>query len=321
LSTPTNEIKSNLKTNKKELFKQGLDKKLNALNYKNFIFLIIAGAVNAVGVALLLIPAGIIDGGLSGFSYLLSKYIPVKMSYFILFLNLPFFIFAFRKKGRNFIFYSLTAILSYSIFMYLFQYVFKFCGNDLKASPIINITILNAIFGGLVSGIGSGLTIRSGGSIDGIDVVAVFLYKKIGMSIGTIVMVFNSIMYIVAGFLVGFEYPLYSIIAYYAGIKAIDAIIEGLDKTKAVMIITEKGQEVAQSINDNMEKGITLIKGSGFYSKTEKTVIYYVVNRFDIGKIKNIISYSDPSAFISIIEVSEILGSDIARSKKKKLKN
>jgi len=299
----------------KTLKKQGLNKKLNTLNYQNFIFLIIAGAINAVGVALLLIPGGIIDGGLSGLSYLLSEFTTVKISFYILFLNIPFFIFGYKKMGRNFIVYSMTSIVSYSIFMYLFQNVFYLCGSDSNISPFINITILNAIFGGLVSGVGSGLTIKSGGSIDGIDVVAVFLNKKVGLSVGTIVMIFNCIMYIIAGFLVGFEYPLYSIIAYYAGIKSIDAIIEGLDKTKAIMIITEKGIEVAQSINDNMGRGITLLKGSGFYSKSEKTIIYYVVNRFDIGKIKSIIFSADPNAFISITDVSEILGSDIKRAK------
>ena len=300
-----------------ELLKQQLNKKLNTYTFKHFIILFIAGAVNATGVGLLLIPSGVIDGGLSGLSYLLSEYTPIKISIYIIVLNLPFFFIAYKKKGRNFILCSLTAIISYAFFLYLFQNILKLCGKNLDTSPIINITILNAIFGGLVSGVGSGLTIRGGGSLDGIDVVAVLLYKKIGVSVGQIVMSFNAVMYIIAGFLVGFEYPLYSIIAYYVGIKAIDIIIEGLDKTKAIMIITEKGDEVAQNINDNMGKGITLLKGSGFYSKSPKTVIYYIANRFDIGKIKDIIQYTDPNAFISITEVSEVVGSDIVRIKNK----
>lgn len=290
-----------------------IKKNLNKIEPQNFIFLVIAALINSLGVGLLLVPNGIIDGGFSGLAILLDKFTVLTISFYLIVLNIPIYLFALKKLGKTFIVYSIFGIAFYSLFMFLIQEVFKWDGQDGNHSPITNVPLLAAIFGGLLSGVGSGLTIRSGGSLDGIEVLAVYFSKKVNISVGRLVMSYNVIMYLIAGFALGFDYPLYSIIAYAVGLKAVDGIVDGLDKAKAIMIITAKGNDVAKGISDIMGSGITMLKGQGYYSRGEKTVIYYVVNRFEIGKIKNIIKSIDDLAFVSITDVSEVVGKGVKK--------
>lgn len=279
----------------------------------NILFLILAGFINAVGVSLLLMPAGLLDGGLSGTSILLSRFTPLNFSIFLIILNIPFYLIAFKRLGADFIIYSLIAILSYSLFSYLFTGILIPKGYLGKFYPITSEILLCAVFGGLVSGVGSGLTIRSGGSLDGAEVMAVMLHKRLGLSVGQFVMIYNVIIFLIGGFLLGFDIPLYSIIAYAIGVKAVDGIVEGLDKEKAFMVITNHPDEVAGAVSATIGRGVTILKGRGFYSGEDKSVIYYVVNRFQITKIKKVIKDADPESFVSIIEVSEVIGGKSVR--------
>jgi uncharacterized membrane-anchored protein YitT (DUF2179 family) len=165
------------------------------------------------------------------------------------------------------------------------------------------------VFGGLVSGVGSGITIRYGGAIDGVEVMAVIFAKKIGVTVGTFVMTYNVILYIVAGILRNsWTLPLYSIITYVVGLKTIDFIVEGLDKSKAVMIITNHPVHVCEALSEAFGSGITVYDAKGYYSGQNKKIVYFVVNRFQIPKVKKLILEVDSTAFISITETSEVLG-------------
>ena len=178
-----------------------------------------------------------------------------------------------------------------------------FAGKDL---------VLCAIFGGLISGVGSGLTIRYGGAIDGIEVMAVIFSKKLNMTVGTFVMIYNALLYIIIGIIFrSWELPLYSIITYAVGIKSVDFIVEGLDKAKSVMIVTEMEDEVCEALSRNFGYGVTQIHATGYYSGKSCSVVYFVVNRFQIAKLKKIVSSIDPSAFITISETSDVLGSSL----------
>ena len=163
----------------------------------------------------------------------------------------------------------------------------------------------------MLSGIGSGMAIRYGGAMDGIEVLAVIFAKRIGITVGTFVMVYNILLYVIAGVLLdSWILPLYSIVTYGAALKTIDFIVEGLDRSKAAMIITEQPNEMCQKLSDEFECGITTFGAKGFYSDSEKTVIYIIVNRFQIGKMKRIVHEFDPLAYVTITEVADVFSAN-----------
>lgn len=283
------------------------------LERKNLVILFFAGCINSIGVVMFLAPVNIYDSGISGTSMLLWQVTPEQfsLSLFLVILNLPLFFFGMKKQGVLFTLYSVWAVCIYSVSSYLITYIFPvdvsaaspFAGNDL---------ILCAIFGGLISGVGSGLTIRFGGAIDGIEVLAVIFAKRFGMTVGTFVMIYNVMLYIVIGCCFqSWILPLYSIITYCAAIKTVDFIVEGLDKAKSVMIVTTKKDQVCKVLSDTFERGITQIDAWGYYSGEPKTAIYFVVNRFQIVKLKGVLSKVDPDAFVTISEVSDMMGSSV----------
>lgn len=284
---------------------------LNKLRLKNFLLLLLSGSINAIGVTLFLVPVGLYDSGISGTSVLLAQITPeyLTLSFFLVLLNVPLFLYGLKKEGISFTVYSVFAVCVYSTAAFLITDVFPIDVNI--SSPIAGTDILLcAIFGGLVSGVGSGLTIRSGGAIDGIEVMAVISAKKMGLSVGSFVMIYNVIIYIIAGILMhSWIKPLYSIITYYVGLKIIDFIVEGIDRSKGVMIITQKGDEVSAALIDTFECGTTKIPAKGGFSDLDKTVIYFVVNRFQIGQMKAIVHEIDPSAFLTITEVADVFRS------------
>lgn len=274
-----------------------------------FLFLTLAGIINAFGVVLFLAPCGLYDGGFSGTSILLSQVTPLHMSVFLVILNFPFFLLGFKKLGGTFIIYSLFTVTVYSLFSFLFQSIIPFDFTD--GSPIAGSDmLLCSIFGGIISGIGSGLTIRFGGAIDGVEVLAVMFAKKLGLTVGTFVMIFNVVLYTIAGLVTkSFHSPLYSVLAYAVGLKAVDFMIEGFDKAKSAYIITEYDEEVAQQLSNVFGRGLTLFNARGYYSDSEKTVLYCVVNRFEINQLKSIVSSIDGNAFIVVNDVTDTLGS------------
>ena len=294
-------------------FKNEVTEELKSLKIKNFLILFIAGIINSIGVTMFLAPVNLYDSGISGTSMLLWQVTPeyLNLSVFLILLNIPLFIFGLKKLGLQFTVYSVWAVLIYSLSSFLITDILPidvadsspFAGKDL---------VLCAIFGGLISGIGSGLTIRYGGAIDGVEVMAVIFAKKVNMTVGTFVMIYNVILYIIIGIIFrSWTLPLYSIITYAVAIKSVDFIVEGLDKAKSVMIITEMEEEVCDALSHNFGYGVTQIHATGYYSGKSRSVIYFVVNRFQIAKLKMIVSAIDPSAFITISETSDVLGSSL----------
>jgi uncharacterized membrane-anchored protein YitT (DUF2179 family) len=283
----------------------------NKLSLINLLVLTAAGLINAFGVTIFLAPVKLYDSGISGTSMLLGQITPeyLSLSFFLIVLNVPLFIIGYKRQGATFTIYSLYAVFVYSIGAWLITDVLPI--DVSMASPLAgDDLLLCAIFGGLISGIGSGLTIRFGGAIDGIEVMAVIFAKKLGITVGTFVMIYNVILYIVSGVILSsWILPLYSIVTYAAALKTVDFIVEGLDRSKAVMIITEKPDEVGNVLMDTFESGTTNIPAIGGYSNEQKTVIYFVVNRFQIARMKSIVHEIDPKAFMTITEVADVFKS------------
>lgn len=287
-------------------------KDLKQLRITNFFILLLAGTINAFGVTVFLAPVKLYDSGISGTSILLSQVTPdyLSLSFFLLIINVPLFLFGLKKQGVVFTVYSIFTVAVYSCVAWLItdilpidvSMVSPLAGDDL---------LLCALFGGIISGIGSGLTIRYGGAIDGIEVMAVIFAKKLNLTVGTFVMIYNVILYIICGVaLQSWILPLYSIVAYAAGLKTVDFIVEGFDRSKEVMIVTEKPEEISQTLTEVFECGTTIIAAKGGFSNSDKSIIYFVVNRFQIAKMRSLIHEIDPKAFVTISEVADVFKSN-----------
>lgn len=275
----------------------------------NFVFLLLAGIINAIGVTIFIAPVQLYDSGISGTSILLSQVTPdyLSLSVFLLILNIPLFLYGLKKQGSVFTVYAIFAVSVYAITAWLITDILPI---DVSiASPLAGTDLfLCAIFGGIISGIGSGIAIRYGGAMDGIEVMAVIFAKKLGISVGVFVMAYNVILYIVCGIVMGsWILPLYSIVTYAAALKTIDFVVDGLDIAKSAMIITTKPEEVSKAISDEFKIGLTVISAKGYYSNEEKTVLYAVVNRFQIVKMKALIKSIDKDAYVTITLVSDLL--------------
>lgn len=294
-----------------ELKKKILDV-ISDLSVKNFLFLVLAGAVNAFGVVLFLFPVKLYDSGISGLSMLLAQVTPnyLSLPLFLVLINIPIFLFGYKKQGAVFTVYSVFTVIVYSLCSYLItnvlpvdvSFVSPLAGSDL---------LLCAIYGGVISGIGSGLTIRFGGAIDGIDVLSVIFAKKIGISLGSFVMIFDVILYIICGIVIdSWILPLYSIVTYFVGSKTVDFVVEGISRSKCAMIVTTKADEISKELAKNFKSTGTIVNAIGGYSRDEKKIIFFIVNRFQISKLKTMVHSIDKAAFITLQEVSDIIRAD-----------
>ena len=283
-------------------------KKFN-IYWKNFIFLTIAGIINAFGVTIFLFPVKLYDSGVSGLSMLLDQVTgpSYTLSLFLIVINIPIFLFGAKKQGIAFTVYSVYAVGIYSFMSYLIMnvlpvdvsFVSPLAGEDL---------LLCAIFGGVISGVGSGLTIRFGGAMDGIDVLSVVFSRKIGISIGTFVMLFNIVLYISCGIVINsWILPLYSIVTYFVGSKTVDYIVEGISRSKCAMIVTTKAAEISDELSKNFRSSGTIVNAIGGYSKEEKEIVYFIVNRFQVNRLRTIVYGIDGRAYIALQEVSDII--------------
>lgn len=286
----------------------GIWKDLKTVKLRDFLMLTLAGMVNAFGVTVFLAPVDLYDSGISGTSMLLARITPEawSLSAFLLLLNVPLFLFGYKKQGARFTAYAIYSVAMYSLFAYLITDISPldvalsspFAGTDL---------LLCALFGGLISGAGSGLAIRFGGAMDGIEVMAVIFAKRIGITVGTFVMAYNVVLYLICGALLkSWILPLYSIVAYMAALKTVDFIVDGFDRAKCAMIVTVKPNEICDKLSAVFETGMTRVQATGGYSRSRKTIVYFVVNRFQVTKLRELVHEIDPTAYITISEVADV---------------
>ena len=267
------------------------------------ILLMLGGAsLDAVGLKFFLIPNDVIDGGISGISIMVSHFTSIPLGVFILLFNIPFIIIGYKNIGKDFTIATFFSVISLSIMTSVF-------------SPKIGITndpLLAAIFGGIILGIGVGLMIRSGGSSDGTEIVAIFLDKKSGFSVGEIIMFFNVFILGSAGFVFGWDRAMYSLVAYFIASKAIDVTSQGIDESRSVMIISDEHEEITDKILKESGRGITLIKGEGAYSNLPTNVIFVIVSRLEISRLKSIVNDIDDNALI-VMQSVEVSGKNFQK--------
>ena len=279
---------------------------------RNLLMITLAGLINAFGVTVFLAPVKLYDSGISGTSMLLSQVTPdsLSLSLFLVLLNIPLFLYGLKRQGKIFTIYSIYAVAVYSVGAWLITDVLPI--DVAMASPLAGTDLLLcALFGGLISGVGSGLVIRYGGAIDGVEVMAVIFAKRLGLSVGSFVMAYNVLLYIVCGIVIeSWILPLYSIVTYAAALKAVDYMVEGFDRSKSAMIVTVRPREICAALTETFSTGITRIEARGGYSGQDRDVLYFVVNRFQISRLRDIVHELDPTAYITISEVADIFRGD-----------
>ncbi|SFC78479.1 Uncharacterized membrane-anchored protein YitT, contains DUF161 and DUF2179 domains [Bacillus sp. OV322] len=285
------EKKAHRKLTKRQILQRGL--------------LITLGAVlMSVGLEIFLVPNNVIDGGITGISIMLSYLTGIKLGIFIFVLNLPFFFIGYKQIGKTFAISTLYGIFILSISTALLHPVPAFTQDILLAT----------IFGGIILGVGVGIVIRYGGSLDGTEILAILANKKVPFSVGEIIMFFNLFILGSAGFVFSWDRAMYSILAYFAAYKTMDIVIAGLDESKSIWIISDEYEEIGEAILNRLGRGVTYLTGEGAYSGDNKKVIFCVINRLEEAKLKDIVTNFDPSAFLAVGDIAEVRG---GRFKKK----
>ncbi|MCM3539634.1 YitT family protein [Priestia endophytica] len=282
--------------------KQHKKEKLSHLLMR-YLLIIVGAGLAAVAIELFLVPNDIIDGGVIGVSLILSHLnagsIPfVNFATLVIIINLPFMYYGYKYIGKTFVFSSIFGIVCLAVIESQLHHVEAFTTQP----------ILATVFGGLILGAGVGLVIRNGGTMDGTEILGILLTKKLPFSLGEFVMFVNIFIFIWAGFVYGPEQAMYSVMAYYIAFKTIDTVIQGLDETKAVIIVSDHYADVSDTILDRLGRGTTKLKGKGGYTDEDKEVIYAVVTRLEVTKLKAIVHEVDPKAFITIMNTQETKG-------------
>jgi uncharacterized membrane-anchored protein YitT (DUF2179 family) len=268
------------------------------------IFIIFGAILMGVGIEEFLVPNRILDGGIVGISIILSHLTGFKLGIFIFVLNIPFFFIGYKQIGKTFALSTLLGIAVLSITTALLHNV----------PALTEDLLLATVFGGIVLGVGVGIVIRYGGSLDGTEIMAILINKRTPFSVGEIIMFFNVFIFAIAGFVFGWDRAMYSLLAYYIAFKTIDIVIAGLDESKSAWIISEQHKEIGETILARLGRGVTYLKGEGAYTGDDKNVIFCVITRLEEAKLKEIVQEIDPTAFLAVANISEVRG---GRFKKK----
>lgn len=266
----------------------------------SYVMLTFGSVLAAFALETFLIPNTILDGGVTGISIIVSKLTGLPVSLLVLILNIPFVYVGYKNIGRGFLIRAVYSMLLFSFALNVFQYL----------EPLTEQMLLATVFGGILLGVGVGVVIHSGGCVDGTESVALVISKRTSLSVGQVVLLFNLVIYGVAGLIFGLDRAMYSLLTYFITFKVIDFVSEGFEQLKAALIVTEKGTDMAKEIYRRLGRTVTTIRGKGLISG-EKEVMYCVLTRIEIYELRHIAEEMDESAFITILDVSDIIGNHI----------
>lgn len=284
----------------------GMMKKNRMLNEAYHLLMIAAGAViAAIGLELFLVPNDILDGGVIGLSIIANKLSGLPMSIFILLFNLPFLFLGFRKMGARFTFHTLFGVLILSV-----------CTGILhNMEPVTDDKFLATIGGAVILGTGVGLVIRTGGALDGTEVLAILVSRNKPVSVGQFIMGLNVIIFMLAALTVfSLETAMYSIITYFIAFKMIDLVVEGLEELKSVNIISDTPEPIAQKLSQELGRGVTYLYGEGVFRGEPMKIIYVIVSRLELSTLREIVHEIDPNALIAIENVADVSGSNFRKN-------
>lgn len=266
-------------------------------NILRFAGLALGSLIYTIGLDVFLVPNNVIDGGVVGISLMGAHVTGLSFSFFIILLNIPFFIVGYKHIGKYFTMSSLFSVVCLSIW-----------SKAIHFHPLTYDPFLSTVFGGMIIGLGVGLIIRWGGSLDGTEILAIIADQKTPFSVGEIIMFFNFFILGCSGFVFSWDSAMYSLVAYFIAYKMIDIVTNGLDESKGLLIVTAKHDEVSYCITHELHRAVTLLNGEGAYKREKTKILYAVVSRLEIMKLRNAVSEVDPDAFISIFDIREAHG-------------
>lgn len=262
------------------------------------MFIILGAILVAVALEIFLVPNQVIDGGIVGISIIVSHLSGLQLGLLLFALNLPFVFIGYKQIGKTFAISTVAGVIIMSI-------------GTILLHPIPSVTkdpLLAAVFGGIILGIGVGLVIRNGGSLDGTEILAILFNKRLPLSVGESVMLFNLFILGSAGFVFGWDRAMYSLIAYFIAFKMIDITIEGFNETKSVWIISDQAQALGEALLNRLGRGVTYLHGEGGHTEEFKKVIFCIITRLEEAKLKAIVEDIDPKAFLAIGNIHDVQG-------------
>jgi len=265
---------------------------------KRYIILFIGSIIYAAGLEIFLVPNNVIDGGVVGIAIMASHLTGLPLGVFLITINIPFIYLGYKQIGKTFTLSTIFSIIILSYFTKMFLPIPGFTDDLFLAS----------IFGGIILGIGVGLIVRYGGSLDGSEIVAILMDKQSSFSVGEIVMIINLFILSGAGLVFGWDRAMYSLVTYFIASKVIDIVIDGLDESKAVIIVSDHSASIAEALMARLGRGVTILHGEGAYKGDEKHILYTVITRLEMAKFKSLVSEIDEDAFITINDVHDVMG-------------
>ncbi|OCA86688.1 YitT family protein [Pradoshia sp. D12] len=268
-----------------------------------FFFITLGAVMMAVALELFLVPNSVIDGGITGISIMLSHITKLQLGLFIFIINLPFLYIGYKQIGKTFAISSIYGIAVLSVSTAMLHHI----------EPFTDEKILAVLFGGLILGLGVGIVIRVGGALDGTEIIAILLSKKLRLPVGQIIMFINVFIFIAAGFVFEWDSAMYSIFAYYMAAKVMDIVVEGLNESRSVTIISNEYAEISEAIQDRLGRSTTFIYAKGGYLKEDTQMVYCVMTRLELAKLKDVVHDIDENAFIAIQNVSDVMGGNFEK--------
>ncbi len=264
---------------------------------KNLLFLTIGAIITAFALESFLVPNNIIDGGVIGISMIVSHITKLNLGLLILIINTPFIIMAFKKMGAKFVVQTVYANIILAVFLNLFHH-YKVTGD----------LLLSTVFGGIILGVGVGVILKHEGSLDGTEMLSLVVARRFGCSVGEFIMGINVFIYLAAGKVFSWESAMYSIMTYFIASKVIDMVMEGLNSSKSVRIISDEATAIGQALIEKLDISVTYLQGIGGYTGQDKDLIYCVISRLELPKMLDIIKEIDSNAFVSVVDVHEVYG-------------
>lgn len=269
------------------------------------IFVIIGGFIAAYGLEAVLIPNNVSDGGVTGISIVGSQLFGLPLGLLIAVLNIPFIYLGYKQIGKSFAIYSVIGIVSLAVGTSLMHHIPTIIHGD---------TLLVTVVGGIIIGLGMGLALRNGGALDGIDMLAVLLSRKLPFGTSDLILFLNTFVFIIVSTVFGFQGAILSAIAYFIASKVIHIVEVGLSGSKTFKIITNEPELMVETIRDRLGRGATYNIVRGGYSNEEFKEITCVINRLEESKMKEIIHDIDANAFVTVYEVSEVKGGNFKKN-------
>jgi uncharacterized membrane-anchored protein YitT (DUF2179 family) len=282
------------------------------MKIKNIVFIVFGAAIMSFGLVNFNMQNKLAEGGFTGITLLLYFLFKWDPSYTNLLLNIPLFFIGWRLLGKSTFYYTIVGTVSVSIFLWIFQ-------RNVIHMPLKNDLTLAALFAGVFTGIGLGIIFRSGGTTGGVDIIARLINKFAGVTMGKTMFTFDACVITLSLITyLNYKQAMYTLVAVFVAARVIDFMQEGAYAARGAMIISEKNEEIGNKIMNELDRGVTILKGYGFYTRSDREVIYCVVAKNEIVRLKNLITAIDPHAFISISVVHDVHGEGFTLDENKK---